>query len=888
MDNLRRSIRLLFVDYCPDFILKEKDSEKYINIQTFLENGFRTFSNYSLDEIRNVYFKLDTDWFLDDNNENKNHFHLLNHFTSKLLLEDNLEPFVNYSHLLKWRDLSYYTGEDLMTTSFFAYIDNRSQRKRDFFSWRPTAFSDNKRLRILLNKGLAENHFHLKGSGPVFDLSWLNLMNNPNRFEKTFDKLESELSLLTKISNTSINSKKELKVLVYKAAYIRYKLFCKINNINKNSLLFIDLSKESNKDGSFDLLIKMPELTREIELLKFDEGHKFVYKGDSHYVIDYAIPKNIHTSNLDKSYVFYGERKLMYDCFQLIYKNDKNFKSYIHLFHAYILIKAQFRAELIQVNDKVGFGNFSRYQDRKEYFLPDDSIYHTAFMNLAVHDTKKHTKIDSFELRVAPKAEVNKLKSSISGYKESLKSNVIQSVNRKLKDEDDYIFEQDNVFYTIHYIKKEDDLLNEKCDDDEIIICSKCIHVKIGNHINCRHSELRSEIKYQTLAISQLRESFSSVSKYIRGIDAASSEFDAPPEVFAQGFRYIKNHKIKGRFNHLMDKIDEPKIYATYHVGEDFYDIVDGLRAIDEVIKFCNLSQGDRLGHALALGIDVKDYYLFKNNKLMLPKQIVLDNIVWLLAKVRKFGISRHRNEINRLEKLYGNLFYEIFSSNLELTNPLKEKTIDHIVYFDAWKLRGDDPQLYFDKLENDIYSLINLNYWERCRINYEYPRNKSIRNNIDCKRIVQAYHFNPKIKKTGKMMKQFEITHAYTELVHAVQEKMMHEIKSLNIAIETNPTSNYLIGTFRRYAKHPITKFFNLGLETNHELLKNCPQLSVSINTDDQGIFSTSLENEYALMAIALEKEKDENGEPKYNSSMIYEYLERIRLMGLGQSFSV
>ena len=75
--------------------------------------------------------------------------------------------------------------------------------------------------------------------------------------------------------------------------------------------------------------------------------------------------------------------------------------------------------------------------------------------------------------------------------------------------------------------------------------------------------------------------------------------------------------------------------------------------------------------------------------------------------------------------------------------------------------------------------------------------------------------------------------------------------------------------------------------MELNSELIKNCPQLSVSINTDDQGVFSTSLENEYALMAIALEKEKDENGDLKYNSSMIYEWLERVRLMGIGQSFN-
>ena len=123
-------------------------------------------------------------------------------------------------------------------------------------------------------------------------------------------------------------------------------------------------------------------------------------------------------------------------------------------------------------------------------------------------------------------------------------------------------------------------------------------------------------------------------------------------------------------------------------------------------------------------------------------------------------------------------------------------------------------------------------------------------------------------------------------ELVQEVQLKMQHEIKNKNIAIETNPTSNYLIGTFKRYSKHPITNFYNLGLEIDNELIKKCPQLSVSINTDDQGIFSTSLENEYALMAIALEKERDKSGNLKYNSSMIYEWLERIRQMSMEQSF--
>lgn len=133
MDNLRKSIHLLFADYCSDFILFVKESNKYINKNSFLEKGFRTFSNYSVDEIQNIYHKLDSDWFYDVHQEkNKNYFHILNHFTSKVLVEQDLEPFVIYEHLLKWRDLSYHIGEDILTTSFYACLDNRSQRKRDF------------------------------------------------------------------------------------------------------------------------------------------------------------------------------------------------------------------------------------------------------------------------------------------------------------------------------------------------------------------------------------------------------------------------------------------------------------------------------------------------------------------------------------------------------------------------------------------------------------------------------------------------------------------------------------------------------------------------------------------------------------------------------------
>ena len=65
-----------------------------------------------------------------------------------------------------------------------------------------------------------------------------------------------------------------------------------------------------------------------------------------------------------------------------------------------------------------------------------------------------------------------------------------------------------------------------------------------------------------------------------------------------------------------------------------------------------------------------------------------------------------------------------------------------------------------------------------------------------------------------------------------------------------------------------------------------DCPQLLVSINTDDQGVFNTYLENEYSYMALALEKMKNDDGTPKYNRTMILNWLDNIRQIGLDQSF--
>ena len=85
-----------------------------------------------------------------------------------------------------------------------------------------------------------------------------------------------------------------------------------------------------------------------------------------------------------------------------------------------------------------------------------------------------------------------------------------------------------------------------------------------------------------------------------------------------------------------------------------------------------------------------------------------------------------------------------------------------------------------------------------------------------------------------------------------------------------------------KSYAEHPILNLYTLGLETDQEVA----QMFVSVNTDDRGIFHTSLENEYALLASSVENLTDENGRKLYSPQQVYDWLNHIRVMGNQQVF--
>lgn len=874
MDNIRTSIEILFKKQNPEKILDKYynslnedklDRDLFTSTYSYEKPNF-----YNKDEIQNVYDILDSEWKKLEKTKIDSIFNVLVNFTKDILKEDKGIPVCRYKYFLKWRELSYLLGEDLLTTAHFAYDDFIRNYKRTIFAWKPIISTDNIRLKEILKKGLAENHFHLKGSSPHYNLAWISLMNNIKNRDSDFMKLEKEKKLSPEVNYDFNTVNLELKALIKKASAIRLFLYEEVLlnseklEMNEDELINKILKSKSNSE----IKLYISDLQKNINLHKYLNGKRF-----DDEIADYLIPKNISSNNYydeDESYngniLLYGERYFLYTYLNKFYKGDEKAIKYKRLFHAYIIIKEKFRDELIQINNRTGFGNFADYQNRKAIFLGKE-IYKNAVLNMAINSSMKDQHIKSLEARIGPEdnyfqlnKEVKNIDNSIADKRYfDIRDYTLENFEKKINNTNS---EEKSFFYAVHFIKFQDSY-SEYVKEDAL-----------KSPIRPRNYKVRKDLKQKANAIINLRNSNLNAKNRILGIDAANFEIGCRPEVFSQCFRYLRKYKSENKLENL-GKEELFNLGITYHAGEDFLSIIDGLRAIDETVRFLEYEQGDRLGHALALGVDPYQYFMEKNYILILPKQVHLDNVVWLMAKCREFNINLEESVKAILMENYYRLFSYIY-------NDIIDFECSPEIYYMSWKLRGDNPKNY---IEGRYQKMASLDFWEKCSVSNDKALDE-LRKNPRIVKLYATYHFNKDVKVRGMESEEIKIDKRFFKIIKDLQIKLQKDLAKRNICIETNPSSNYVIGTFKRYDEHPISKFYNLGLTYDTEKVNDCPQLSVSINTDDQGVFATYLENEYALIALAMEKATNDDGELLFNQAMIYDWIDRIREMGLEQSF--
>ena len=897
MDNLRSVLNIVLSKIPTSLIVNSEIQYDNINRDTFVKIAGYYLKYYSNDELDNLFDYIKNEYedqanyvrgFEIEKYEDKEGFSVFDAiliFATRVLQEIDGEPICRYENVLRWRFTSHLLEEDIFTTAYLAFQDCREGKRNRDFSWKPVIGNNNEHLNWILRQGLADNHFHLKGSAPQFPLSWINMMNHVR--SKKYEKiLEGYGNKRLSVSYEIGTEEEHLYSLYLKAALIRCFLFAQIteqeffiaNNLVRNNY---DPDPETRKWSTENLVMFLLKDKTEIIFYrnKIQENIDFFRTNKGEKQLDYALTgeyrKGIGKNEVNNS--LSGERWLMYEMFLRIYAKSVKDQKYFNLFYLYLVIKRAVRAELVQTNENIGFDNFEKYQNRKEDFIEDTPL-EKEYIKMALKGTIVNQNILHLETRLTPRKTALQNKKYIEKYDKVMKN------DKEL---------MERYFYVFHFVKEKD---NEKL---------------LNSDSYCRHYQKRRSLQKQAKAIALFRTKFPETAKRLRGIDGCSREIGCRPEVLAQTYRYLKNHIVYAKRNKVYydnnKEVTVPQLQMTYHVGEDFQSLVDGLRAIEEAIMFFNLNCGSRLGHALALGEDPDEYYEGKKNCILITQQDYLDNLVWVYYRIKRFSLIGYEDLLLNIEQEYNKYFRliygdavsdEFFEAVIREAGKYFQRSNERVSkgysnthfnfriseYYSAWQLRGDDPECYKNGYFKDTE---DFSEWKRFSVNKESPRDYRIRYNPECAYLYFLYHYNPHVKNEGRKTIEVQISHKMIKCIKEIQREMQFWISKLGIGIEVNPSSNFFIGTFDRYDKHPVFKLYNIGLTGSETKLNECPQIPVCINTDDQGIFSTYLENEYALIALALEKAKDENGKNLYNRMFIYQWIENIRKLGLQLSFA-
>lgn len=330
----------------------------------------------------------------------------------------------------------------------------------------------------------------------------------------------------------------------------------------------------------------------------------------------------------------------------------------------------------------------------------------------------------------------------------------------------------------------------------------------------CRDSKARRMADRAAQALVALLQSVHGLSSVLRGVDAASNERHAGPEVFAPVFRRMRRAQIQ-RF--------------TYHVGEDFVHLASGLRAINEAVLFLDLTSGCRLGHATAAGLSPEKWWQSVGDAVIQPSEDRLDDLVFVWGTLKRKHVFQDR--IALLDAEIRHLAMYIW----------EDPYLTPDILLRAWQLRYIDPIIRsygnYD-VNSDRNAEIKIYKESQARdpkahaqFLLRHGAGLTVEARIRCRQPIL-------VKREGDILDH--------ELLEFLQTATLELIQKRNIAIETLPSSNVRISIHQSYNEHHAAGWLGYGKAL-------CPT-SVVIGTDDPGIFATSLRAEYAHMLHALE----------------------------------
>jgi hypothetical protein len=310
-----------------------------------------------------------------------------------------------------------------------------------------------------------------------------------------------------------------------------------------------------------------------------------------------------------------------------------------------------------------------------------------------------------------------------------------------------------------------------------------------------------------------------SLRPFVVGIDAAGQEVLTAPRELAGIFRRL-DRLVREQL--ILPGSPPIHLRRTFHAGEDFRDLLTGLRYVDEAVALLALRPGERIGHGLALALAPAEWYRVRSAVYPLKRDHVLD-LLWGMHLARLADEHLGLEVDGKLEHFLSVALERLIGSSM------MERALSLIEHF-------HDLERYDS--ESALLAELNVENWT-------------------------APIYLP-------------VEPHYRTAVEQLRRRVLKRVERAQVVVEVCPTSNLLTSGLKAYERLPYLNLNRAHLPQSEALETFIP---FSVNSDDPGMFQTTVTNEYRLLGEAMIRAGHARRE-------VVLWLDEARIIGLASSF--
>lgn len=332
-----------------------------------------------------------------------------------------------------------------------------------------------------------------------------------------------------------------------------------------------------------------------------------------------------------------------------------------------------------------------------------------------------------------------------------------------------------------------------------------------------RHGVWFDEQRRRAIAIAGALRNHPELLLLLRGIDVANLEQAQPTWVIVPLYDIVReaSREASQRLARALPSWRVPPMRATLHAGEDCLRLVEGVRRMHEAIEFGLLRQGDRFGHGLAVGTDPDGE---EDAVVSQPREDRLDDLLWELDRYACRDIVGTTSRVEYLRREIHRIASDIYLSR-------DADSVEHLI--EARRLRHSAREL------------------RRLR----YP---TIARNVGAshpsRTLLLAHLTDPDVFRRGRTPVEVRSAPDERAMLAEAQRWLRRELARREITIESNPSSNLLIGDLHAINRHPAMR-----LQPIVTTAGRADAVQLSVNTDNPVTFASCLADEFAFIYAAM-----------------------------------